>query len=306
MEFWVLITIFAAFCQNLRSALQKHLKGALGTTGATFIRFGYGFPVALIYVCALHFGFDFAWPEPNLSFFAFGAVGGLAQIFATFLLVYLFSYRNFAIGTAYSKTEPMQAAIFGLVILGETVTMNAVVAIIVGVIGVALISLARSSMTPRSIIAALMGRSALVGLASAALFGVSAVAYRAASLSLASAPFSGDAGFLMQAGFTLAFVTVFQTIVMAVWMRWREADELRACFVNWRVAGWVGVVGVVGSAGWFTAMTLQNVAYVRALAQIELVFTFAASWFFFREKINVWEFLGCLLIIGGILILLLL
>jgi len=40
----------------------------------------------------------------------------------------------------------------------------------------------------------------------------------------------------------------------------------------------------VGSIGWFTSMIIQNVAYVRALGQIELIFTFVASYFFFREK----------------------
>ena len=41
----------------------------------------------------------------------------LAQIGATFLLIHLFSYRNFAVGTAYSRTEPAQAAIFALAFL---------------------------------------------------------------------------------------------------------------------------------------------------------------------------------------------
>jgi drug/metabolite transporter (DMT)-like permease len=48
-------------------------------------------------------------------------------------------------------------------------------------------------------------------------------------------------------------------------------------------------------------MTLQQVAYVRALGQIELVFTFIASWFLFRERINAMELAGCLLIVSGIL-----
>ena len=39
MELWVPITLAAAFMQNLRSALQKHLKGSLSTSGATFCRF---------------------------------------------------------------------------------------------------------------------------------------------------------------------------------------------------------------------------------------------------------------------------
>jgi hypothetical protein len=41
---WIPITMAAAFFQNLRSALQKHLKGQLSTTGATFSRFAYAAP----------------------------------------------------------------------------------------------------------------------------------------------------------------------------------------------------------------------------------------------------------------------
>ena len=36
------VTVAAAFLQNLRSALQKHLKARLSTSGATFVRFGFG------------------------------------------------------------------------------------------------------------------------------------------------------------------------------------------------------------------------------------------------------------------------
>jgi len=50
---------------------------------------------------------------------------------------------------------------------------------------------------------------------------------------------------------------------------------------------------------------MQNGAYVRALGQIELVFTFIASVFFFREKTNNTEVLGILLVIAAIIILIL-
>ena len=65
----------------------------------------------------------------------------------------------------------------------------------------------------------------------------------------------------------------------------------------------VGVAGVLASIFWFSAFTLQNAAYVRALGQIELIFTFIASVVFFREKINRLEFTGIVFITGGILIL---
>ncbi|MEM5581162.1 DMT family transporter [Roseibium sp. AS2] len=291
MELWIPITIAAAFCQNLRTALQKHLKGRLGTTGATFIRFGYGVPFAMIYLAVLHLGFGYGLPQPTMTLIVAGALGGLAQILATFLLIHLFSYRNFAVGTAYSKTEPIQAALFGFVVLGERVTSAAAVCILIGITGVIVISLARVPLTVSAVRSNLAGRPALIGLASAALFGASAVAYRTASLSLEGT------GVPMQAAYALVYATVLQTSVMALWMGFREPDQLRASLAAWRSAVWVGLSGVAGSIGWFTAMTLQNVAYVRALAQIELVFTFLASWLVFREVIVRSEILGCALIV---------
>ncbi len=295
MELWIPITIAAAFLQNLRSALQKHLQGKLGTRGASFVRFGYGFPVAILYVMCLHLGLGFSLPSLNWAFAFWAVIGGLAQIFATILLVHLFSLRNFAVGTAYSKTEPVQAAIFGFVLLGEKLTLGAIGAIIVGVIGVMMISMARMPLSWGNMFRALASRTALIGIASGAVFAISAVAYRSASLSL-----DGPSP-IMQAAVTLACVTTFQTAFMLVWMFWKDKREIVEVLRSWRSSSLVGLAGVVGSAGWFTAMTLQQVAYVRALGQIELVFTFMASYFLFHERVTRMEVAGCLLIVCGIL-----
>ena len=105
----------------------------------------------------------------------------------------------------------------------------------------------------------------------------------------------------MSAAVTLACVTTFQTVFMLIWMLWKDKREIVQVLVTWRSSSLVGIAGVLGSAGWFTAMTLQQVAYVRALGQIELVFTFMASWLLFRERVNAMELAGCLLIVSGIL-----
>ena len=299
MELWVPVTLAAAFMQNLRSALQKHLKESLSTSGATYCRFAYAVPLAIAYVVLLGEGFGFEWPAPNPRFALFAMVGGLTQITATALLVYLFALRNFAVGTTYSKTETVQAAVFGVVILGEPVSLAAAIAIGVSLAGVMIISVARSRLTLRNLLRGWTGRAAFIGVLSGTFFGLSAVAYRAASLSL------GGEGFLMQAAFTLACVVVFQSAVMTVWIRLREPGELTRVLRGWRVASLVGVSGMLGSAGWFTAMTLENAAYVRAVGQIELVFTLVASYFFFRERSTALELAGIVLIVGGIVILLL-
>jgi drug/metabolite transporter (DMT)-like permease len=115
----------------------------------------------------------------------------------------------------------------------------------------------------------------------------------------------GGDGFLMQAGFTLAVSVIMQTVMMGLYLAFRERDQLKAVLVHWRPSLSVGVAGALASICWFTAFTMQNAAYVRALGQIELIFTFIASAVFFREKINRLEFTGILLVAGGILILLL-
>ena len=300
MELWIPITIAAAFLQNLRSATQKHLKAVMGTTGATFVRFGFGFPFALVFVAVLHWLAGYPLPSPNARFFAWAGLGGLGQIAATFLLIHLFSFRNFAVGTAYSRTEPAQAALFGLLFLGERASLGAIAAIAISVFGVMLISVARVAVSLHTMVTSTLSRNALIGLASGTVFGVSAVAYRAASLAL------DGPNFMMQAAVTLAFVITFQTAIMLAWMVWKDRAEIGRIARAWKPSLFTGFVGATASFGWFAAMTLQQAAVVKSLAQIEMLFTFAATVFFFKEKINRLEVAGCLLIVGGILVLLVL
>jgi drug/metabolite transporter (DMT)-like permease len=299
IELWVPITILAAFSQNLRSALQKHLKSKLSTGGATYVRFFYAAPFALIYLFILNQIFNLPLPVPNTDFICFGVIGGVTQIIATALLVYLFSFRNFAVGTAYSKTETAQTAVFGLIILGDTLTTGAIIGIMISLSGVMAISTARQGAGFKNLFQSLFQRTALIGLASGAMFGISAISYRAASLSL------GGEGVLVQASYTLACVTILQTLLMTAYLKVKEPGQIVSVIKNWRVAILVGLSGMIGSACWFTAMTLQNAAYVRALGQIELVFTFIASYIVFRERVNGKEFFGILALIFGIVVLLL-
>jgi len=294
MELWIPITLVAAFLQNIRSAMQKHLKGVMGTTGATFVRFGFGFPFALLFVAGLHWGAGMRLPALNGSFFLWAVLGGIAQITATLLLVYLFSFRNFTVGTAYSRTEPAQAAFFGLIFLGETVTRGSLFAIAISVVGVMLISVARSPMSWTGLVTSVVSRTALIGLGSGTAFGISAVSYRAASLSL------GGPNFMMQAAVTLAFVIVFQTAVMLIWMILRDRREIIRIARAWKPALVVGLAGVTASFGWFMAMTLQQAAYVKVLAQVEIIFTYASSVFIFRETVSRLEIVGTALIVAGV------
>ena len=299
MELWIPITILAAFMQNARSALQKYLKGQLSTSGATFSRFVFAAPIACLYVGFLAWIADYDVPALNANFMMFAMLGGLSQIGATALLVSIFSSRNFAVGTTFSKTETVQAAMFGLILLGETISAGALFGIAVSLIGITLISLKNAPKGQRSRLKTWLDRSALIGIASGALFGISAVSYRAASLALDH----GD--FVIRAAVTLAVVTLFQTVVMALFMRVREPGQISAVMASWRISSLVGITGMIGSACWFMAMTLENAAHVRALGQIELLFTFVASHVIFRERSSGQEVLGIALVTLGVLILVL-
>ncbi|MEQ8194082.1 MAG: EamA family transporter [Rhodospirillales bacterium] len=299
IELWIPITIAAAFFQNLRSALQKHLSGRLSTLGATYIRFSYACPFAILYCLGLHVFGGYPIPPVNAVFLIYCVLGGLAQILFTFFLLWLFSFRNFAVGTTFSKTEIIQVAVLGLLILGDTLSIGAAVAIAVSMVGLLALSLGQQKLGWRNLLASMTEKPTLIGLASGTFLGASVVFFRGASLSL------GGEGFLMQAAFALAVATVLQTVLMGVYVRVREPGQLTAVLVHWRPSMAVGVAGMVASAAWFSAFTIQNAAYVRALGQIELVFTFIVSAFFFKERYNPMEVFGIAAIIVGILILLL-
>jgi len=299
MPLWIALTIGAAFLQNLRSTLQKHLTAELSATAAAYVRFSFGVPVAIIAVSWLSYGAGITLPAPKPEFLFYCALGGTAQVFGTVLLVALFSYRNFAVGNAYSKTEAVQTALFGIIILGEHVSPGAAVAILISLIGVMMISTARNAVTLSLFFSSLVERPVFMGIGAGSCFAIAAVSYRAASLSL------GHEDFLMSAAFTLLVVLCLQTVVMTAWIAWREPEQLRATMRNWKVSLGVGVTGAVASLGWFTAMTIENAAYVRALGQIELVFAFAASVFLFKEKPRPIELLGIALVVAGILLLVL-
>ena len=299
MELWIPITVFAAFMQNARSALQKHLKGRLTTLGATYVRFLYAAPFAVAYMLGVHVVGGAPFPTPNATFLVYVALGGLSQILFTFLLLWLFSFRNFAAGTTFSKTEVVQIAILGFLVLGDTLTWASGAAIALAALGVVVLSAAQSNVSMATLVTSLSEKSTLIGLASGAFLGASVVFFRGAALSL------GYDGFVMAAAFTLAVAVVFQTIVMGLYLAWKESATLKAVIVEWRWALAVGIAGVLASIGWFTAFTLENASYVRAIGQIELIFTFIASIFFFREKTNRKELLGILLVAAGIVILVL-
>ena len=252
---WIPVTLAAAFLQNIRSALQKSLKSQLSDMGATYVRFVYAWPFAIAFLALLIFGFDISIPRANLAFLLWVIAASVSQIINTFLLLWLFSFSNFAVGTAYSKTEVVQVAMLELVLLGQTTSWIGAGAIVLSTIGVLVSSAGKAKLSMANLARGLGQKSTLIGL--------------------------------------------------TVWLRLREPGQITLVMRQWRTAGAVGFVGWLGSLGWFTAFALTNAAYVRALGQIELVFSYLSAVFFFRERVTRIEVIGIGMLILGIVVLVL-
>lgn len=206
------------------------------------------------------------------------------QILATWCVVALFAKRNFAVGITFKKTEVLQTAVVGFVVVGDRITTLGASAILLGFLGVLMLSdtPGRSGQWWRRI----GSRATLLGLASGAFFAVSAVGYRGATLEIASA----DP--LLRALLTLTAVTLMQTIAMSLWLFWREPGELGRVIAARRTAVWTGLTGMAGSLCWFTAFTLQNAALVFAVGQVEVIFSLLAAVLVFGEKLTQREGIG--------------
>lgn len=299
MEIWIPITLLAAFFQNLRSALQKHLKGKLSDSGAAYVRFFYALPFVGLYLLAIVIFSDMPLPTITTKFLLYCAIGGIFQILFTVLLLIMFSLKSFAVGTTFSKLEIIMVAVLGSVLLGDELNGYAILAILLSAAGLFALSLGQSKITWSNLLRGLSSRATLIGLVSAVFLGGSVVFFRGASLSLA------HESWLMAATFTLAISVVIQTVLMGLWLLWREPGQMSKVLSCWPAAGMVGLAGSLASMGWFTAFTMQNASYVRALGQIELIFTFLMTTYVFREKVSLIEYVGAIMVALGILLILL-
>ena len=291
---WISVTLFAVIMQTVRTAGQKHLTAELSPVTTTLVRFLFGLPFVLAYFAAVSGLSERSPPPLNPTFVVFVPIGGVAQILATFLLVYLFSLRNFAVGTTYARTEAFLTAVVGATAFGELIAPSGWVAILVSVAGVVLLTVARTELAGATWAGRLWNRAAGIGLLSGLCFAVASLSIRKASLS-----FEIDS-FLLTAATTLGWMVTVQTLLMLVYVAHKTPHEFAIMIRRWRVCLFVGVTSALGSIGWFTAMTLERASYVKALGQVEFLFALAISTFFFRERTNRLELLGMALLAVGI------
>jgi drug/metabolite transporter (DMT)-like permease len=287
---WALFTVVAAAAQTVRNATQRELTAKLGTVGATHVRFLFGFPFALLFLAGVMLALGQALPSPPAIYWPWVIVGALTQIAATALMLAAMNDRSFVVVYAYIKTEPVQAALFGLVFLGDAVTPWTAAAILIATTGVVAMALKPGTSSGLN--------ATLLGLAAGAMFAASAVGYRGAILSLALP------SYVMAATFTLALGLMLQSALLSLYLWLRSPDVLAAIVRAWRPSLFAGFMGALASQFWFLAFALASAASVRTLALVEVLFAQAISRFVFKQATTPREALGITLIVIGVVLLL--
>jgi drug/metabolite transporter (DMT)-like permease len=295
---WISITIAAALFQNIRTTMQQKIRHVLSVDGANFVRYLYGAPLALGMLALVVFVTGRKIPPLSPVFFSLVTLAGVAQIVATSLMIHAFSLRNYAVGTVYSKTETLFVALFATFIAHEPLKFGSWIGILICLCGVAILSVRGSFANIRTVIADLAHKGALYGILSGVFFAIAAGTIREASKHLPN----GD--FMVRGITVLACMNTIQIVLMAAYLTFRDRPQLGKVRINWRSSIWVGIFSVLGSAGWALAMTLENAALVRAVGQIELVFTFIASHLVLKERPSAGEWIGSLLVVGGVVLIL--
>jgi drug/metabolite transporter (DMT)-like permease len=284
---WAVFTVIAAFAQTLRNAMQRELTGSLGTVGATHVRFLFGFPFALVFLAGVLLATGLPLPRPGLNFWPWVIAGALAQVAATALMLAAMGERSFVVTIAYIKTEPVQVAIFGLLVLGDAVTWPMMMAILVATAGVVIMST-----NPGGMIGGI--RPTLLGLASGGMFALSAVGFRGAILSL------GLPNYVMAATFTLAIGVTMQAVVLSLYLALRSPAVLLAIVRAWKPSLFAGLAGAVASQFWFLAFALATAASVRTLALVEVLFAQIIARFAFGQQTSAREAVGMVLVVCGV------
>lgn len=295
---WILISIITAFIQAVRNASQKHLTKFLSDITTVWVRFIFGFPFALIaFLILLIIGYDM--PEINSKFLFNVTIACIAQITGIYFLVSLFSRKNFAVGTAYIRTDAIQSAIIGMIFFHESISFIGFIAIIIAFIGLVFISVTQNQITIKHIFFSISRPSALMGIVSGTSFAISGLFVKNSTLSLIDTPI------IINASFTIVFLLCSQAIFVGLYLYFtdkKQLSEIKKYFNNGLL---VGATTLMVSTGWYTAYAMTNVAYVKAVGQIEMIFSMLISKRFFEEKIKMMEIVGILLILSGILILVL-
>ena len=307
-HFWIVLAVLGAALQAIRTAAQRDLNKHLSTLATTYVRSLFGLPLLAVYLAAVMWATGEGLPHFGWRYLGYTLTGAMMQVIATALLIRMFTLRSFGVGTMLTKVDIVITAILGALLFSETLSAGGVAALVVVMAGVVLMSLERTGRAGwapqiqaagglsgwlRSILA---DKALAVALGCAFTFSISFLTYREAALVI------GAGSFLWRGAWTVLLAILMQTVIVGAWLAWREPGLVERLRPHMRLSAFIGATSAVGSICWFTAFALQNASYVRAVGQIEVVFTLLVSAIYYRERISALEYAGIALTVVGVLL----
>ncbi|WP_412486770.1 EamA family transporter [Shewanella chilikensis] len=279
---WIIFTLMAAFMQAWRNAFQSRLSRDVNVAGVTLARFVYAGPLAAVYLLSLY-----AWQDAGLPQLGHGALqyiigAALAQILATALMVKLFQLQNFAVGAGLAKSEALVAAVLGSLFFGTALTVTGWLGVLVGTVAVFLLS-------TQGGLKGLSFKTLLLGLGCGSAFALTSLWVREASLVL-GLPFPH------RAAWVLLLVILLQTLLLLAWLLIKDKETLKKLWQRPKLTLAISISSCLGSIGWFSAMSLTAVPYVKTLGQVEVFFMMLISSLWLKQRVKVKDMGGLVLI----------
>ena len=288
---WIAFTVLAAFMQAFRNALQSKLSDSVSVAGVTLARFIIASPLAGLYLWGLYQFDSVQSPTFSTGFIGFVVAAALMQIIATALMVKLFQLQNYAVGAGLAKSEAVMAALLGSWFFGSSLTVLGWIGVALGTIAVFILSGVKS-------LRQLNLKTVLLGLACGTAFALTSLWVREASLAL-GLPFPHSAAWV------LWLVISLQTVILCGYVLLVEPSTFGQLFKYRKITAAVSMTSCLGSIGWFSAMSLQHVAYVKTVGQIEVFFMLLVSLVFLKQTPKSQDTIGLVLIaLAAILVML--
>ena len=282
---WILFTLMAAFMQSWRNAFQKQLSTTVDVYGVTLARFIFAWPFAAVYLYTVSPEISINHlPQFTGNFWFYVWIAALSQILATILMVQLFKQRNYAIGVGLAKSEAILAAIIAFICLSEDLSIFGWFGVLLGGYAVFLMSKGASQQS-------FSVKTLCIGIGSGLSFAITSLLVREASLELTHLPV------LERAAWVLFTVIAIQCSVMLIYLASFKRHTLYAMWQRKGLTFKVSLCSFMASLGWFSAMSMQSVAVVKTLGQIEILFSLLISAYFFKEKLAVKDKLGIILVV---------
>lgn len=298
---WIAESAAAALCQSLRYAALKELNKHLSTLVATYVRIIFSFPLQVAYMAGLLAITGAGLPALNGYFLVCCALTAIGQFMSTAMMIRMFQFGNFAVGTMLTKCDVVLTALIGSALFSEHISGAGWIAILVTVLGVGIVSSARMpsgawKAGDVGLLEMLVGRATRWGLAIGL---VNACAYLLLKEAINALDSTSPA--VVRAGYAGFVMTFFSVVLLGGWLLLTDRPGL-ARMRNHQRAGWLlGALSAVGTIMWYLATVGSNASYVAAVAQVQIVFSLGLSRYWFREAIKPMEVAGILIILAGVL-----